>query len=593
MATINMNIKRAAAIACLSALVAGCDLEQNPVSATDSKSVFGTEAGLELYSNSFTEVLPSVGDMIHGDAMSDYAARRNVPEFVRPGAYTPSSLGSWSWGALRNINFFLVNNTGPEVRQEVRDHYNGLARFYRAWFYFDKVQQYGDVPWIDRPLDVDDEQLFAGRDSRDVVMTHVLEDLDFAIANIATETDASRTRVTKDVALALKSRIALFEGTFRKYHADGLANGLEGTADFWLQQAADAAAQVMERGNFSLHTGGGLDQSYRQLFSSETVQASEVMLTYVLDVDLGLRHDANWLYTSSTTGVGLSLIRPFIHTYLNIDGTPFTDRPGYQTMTFMEEVQGRDRRLEQTIRMGDFTRINAGVEVPSPPLFSQTLTGYHPIKWTVDDVGVDGGANNTNDIAIFRYAEVLLNYAEAKAELGTLTDADWAQTVGALRARAGITGGLTSLPTTVDPYLRSTWFPDIANPVILEVRRERGIELVLEGLRFYDIVRWKRGELMEKEWRGFYVPSVNEYMDLNEDGTPDVYFHLNSAPADRIPGVFYLDVSADPRVLSDGTSGELIWMNDIPRDWEEKNYLYPISEADLRVNAALGQNPGW
>ena len=593
MATIAMTRIRSAAIACLCMLAVGCDLEQNPVSATDANSVFGTEAGLELYSNSFAEVLPSVNEIVHGDAMSDYAARRDVPDFIRPGAYTPTNIGSWSWGALRNINFFLVNNQGPQVRQEVRDHYSGLARFYRAWFYFDKVQRYGDVPWIDRPLEVDDEQLFAGRDSRAVVMDHVLEDLDYAIANIATETNASRTRVTKNVALALKSRIALFEGTFRKYHAGGLASRLEGTADFWLQQAADAAAQIMNGGNFSLHEGGRPDNSYRQLFSSESAPSSEVMFTYVLDVDLGVRHEANWLYTSGTFGVGLSLIRPFIHTYLNIDGTRFTERPGYQTMTFMEEVKGRDRRLQQTIRMGAFTRVNAGVRVPSPPLFSQTLTGYQPIKWTVDDVGVDGGANNTNDVPIFRYAEVLLNYAEARAELGTLTAADWARTVGALRARAGITGGLSSLPAEIDPYLQSTYFPDITNPVILEVRRERGIELVLEGLRFYDIVRWKRGDLMEMQWRGMYVPALDRYMDLNEDGTPDVYFYLNNAPANRIPGVFYLDVSADPRVLSGGTSGELVWMNNVPRSWEEKHYLYPIAEADLRVNPALGQNPGW
>lgn len=95
------------------------------------------------------------------------------------------------------------------------------------------------------------------------------------------------------------------------------------------------------------------------------------------------------------------------------------------------------------------------------------------------------------------------------------------------------------------------------------------------------------------EWRGFYVPEVGEYMDLNEDGTLDVYFHFDNPPADQIPGVFYLDVSAEPRTLSEGTSGELVWLNDVPRVWEEKNYLYPISEADLRLNPNLGQNPGW
>lgn len=585
--------RRSAAIVCICALVIGCDLEQDPVSATDSRSVFGSEAGLELYSNSFVEVLPNVNDLIHGDGMTDYAAARTVPEFIREGAFNATTSSSWPWDALRNINFFLVNNEDERVPQDVRDHYNGIARFYRAWFYFDKVKRFGDVPWLDRPLDADDEELFAARDPRSMIMDHVLEDIDYAIEHIVTETDPSRTTVTKDVALALKSRIALFEGTFRKYHSGDLAAGLEGTVDFWLEQAADAAQQVMDRGNFSLHEASGPDDSYREVFSSELAVTSEVMLAFVHDVDLGVRHTANWRYTSGTFGVGMSLIRPFIHTYLNIDGTPFTDRPDYQTMTFMDEVRDRDKRLQQTIRLGDFTRVNAGVEVPSPPLFSHTLTGYQPIKWTVDDVGVDGGQNNTNDVAIFRYAEVLLNYAEAKAELGTLTDADWEQTVGALRRRAGITGGLTSLPTQADPYLQSTYFPDIADPVVLEVRRERGIELALEGHRFHDIVRWKRGELMEMEWRGFYVPELDEHMDLNEDGTPDVYFHRGNPPGNQIGGVFYLDVSADPRVLSDGAFGELVWMNNIPRVWEERKYLYPIPEAHLRVNPNLGQNPGW
>ena len=310
---------------------------------------------------------------------------------------------------------------------------------------------------------------------------------------------------------------------------------LGATANTWLQAAADAAQQVMDGGRFSLYTGGGTDNSYRQLFSSEIAPASETMLVYSEDGTLGVLHQANWDYTSATTGVGASLIRQFINTYLMIDGTPFTDIAGHDTLSFMTEVKGRDKRLQQTIRMGSYKRLNAGVLVPAPPAFTQALTGYMPIKWTVDDAGADVCACNTNDVAINRYGEVLLNYAEAKAELGTITAADWAKTVGALRARAGITGGLTALPTRVDPYLQSTYFPDISNPVILEIRRERGIELVLEGLRFQDLIRWKHGELMAMPWLGFYVPKANQLMDLNEDGTPDVYFYTGTAPtlADR------------------------------------------------------------
>src|SRR5690606_20445373 len=142
----------------------------------------------------------------------------------------------------------------------------------------------------------------------------------------------------------------------------------------------------------------------------------------------------------------------FIHTYLKLDGTPFTATPDYATRRFEEETQNRDKRLQQTIRTPGYTRLNSANRVAAPPAFTYTYTGYQPIKWTTDDVAADGGTNNTNAVSMFRYAEVLLNYAEAKAELGTLTSEDWALTVGALRSRAGITGGLQTLPTRVDPY---------------------------------------------------------------------------------------------------------------------------------------------
>ncbi len=200
---------------------------------------------------------------------------------------------------------------------------------------------------------------------------------------------------------------------------------------------------------------------------------------------------------------------------------------------------------------------------------------------------------------MFRFAEVLLNYAEAKAELGTLTADDWAKTIGVLRARGGITGGLTELPTVADPYLIANYFPGITDPVILEVRRERGIELCLEGFRFADILRWKRGELMHMEWNGFYVPELVTPMDLNEDGILDVAFYQGTKPTPAVSGVTYVDVSAtvsgktNPQLLKNGTSGELTWMNNITRKWEDKMYYYPIPATDLITNPNLGQNPGW
>jgi hypothetical protein len=590
------------------ALAAGCDsLEQNPVATSSKSAVFGSENGLALYTNSFYDWMPNANNLLQSESMSDYAARRDVPQFIRPGVYNPRvnditasgqyevvALGgnvNWQWTTLRSINYFLTNNTNEAIPERVRNNYNGIARFFRAWFYFEKVKRYGDVPWIDKPLDVEDPALYGPRDSRTVVMDKVLEDLDYAIANISATNDASRTLVTKDVALALKSRVALFEGTFRKYHPEF---SLQGTADKWLNEAVTSSKALIDGNRYSLYTGSGTGDSYRQLFIRDVPIAQEVMLTNLQSTPLAVRHMANWIFTSATTGVRFSFIRPFINTYLNIDGTPFTDTPGYQTKTFQEETKNRDRRLSQTIRTPGYKRIQSGAQIPGPPAFTYTYTGYQPIKWSVDDVAMDGGSLNTNAVHLFRYAEVLLNYAEARAELGQITNADWALTVGALRARAGITGGLTTLPTVADPYLTSVYFPGITNPVILEIRRDRGIELAMEGLRFYDIVRWARGPLMEMEWRGIYVPQANQNIDLDENGTPDVNFMFTNIPTNqRVAGVTYIAVSGQDFKLANGTSGEIVWRNDVPRKWEQKNYLYPIPEGDLLTNPELKQNPGW
>ena len=580
----------------------GCKkLNQEPQATASKKAVFGSEKGLQLYAGSFYNNLPSGADVVRADAMSDYGARTDVPSFLTASGFTPLQSSGWSWTALRNINYFLENNIDPNVPLNVRQNYNGIARFFRAIFYYDKVQRFGNVPWYGKTIDVSDSAMLKKpRDPRKLVMDSVLADLNFAASNITT-TDATRSLITKYVALAYKSRICLFEGTFRKYHAGqgGLAEGLEGTVNAWLQEAVDAATKVMNEGGFSLNTNGGTSASYRALFTSKQPVASEIILSNVADATLNVLNDANWYWTSATYGSRLSFTRTFVNTYLNIDGTPFTSNANYKTTPFVDEVKNRDKRLQQTIRMGSYTRVNGGTQEPAPPVFSYTYTGYQPIKWTLDDVYYDGGTRNDNSISLIRYAEVLLNYAEAKAELGTLTDADWAKTVGALRARAGITGGLTSKPTMVDTYLQTNYFPLISDPVILEIRRERGIELAWEGLRFADLLRWKRGDLLTNVWNGFYVPALNTPMDLNGDGKNDVLFYQGTAPA-AIPGVTFVNVSAtlpngstNPQRLTNGTYGEITWLSNVARVWEQKKYLYPIPTADLQLNPNLGQNPGW
>lgn len=582
-----------------------CDLTEAPRDTASEQAVFGSEQGLEVYVNSLYDWLPSANDVIRADYVSDYGARRDVPRLVRDGVSPTTdddtsqsgwdrvALGEdvhWEWDTLRDINFFLANNNSPDIPENIRDHYNGVARFFRAFFYFEKVKRYGDVPWIDEPLDIEDEKLFGGRDSREMVMENVLQDINFAIEQINTESDPSRTLITKDVALALKSRIALFEGTFRKYHSDGLASGLSGSADSWLSEAVSASQSIIDRGNFSIYEGAG-DLSYQQLFLTDSPNSSEDILAIVHDESIDVRHEANWILNSATTGVRFNLVRKFIHTYLNIDGTPFTSAANYETMTFLDEIENRDNRLYQTIRTPYYDSPRSGNENLRLADWAYTYTGYQPAKWSEPNKPLGEGSVNTNSVQIFRYAEVLLNYAEAKAELGTITDVDWSNTVGKLRSRAGIMSGLNSLPTTVDTHLQENYFPNISDPVILEIRRERGIELAMEGHRFYDLVRWKRGDLMEEVWTGLYIPEANKNYDLNGDGDPDVNFYTEE-PETREDGVTYINVTSDYQ-LTNGTFGELMWRSNVNKNWEDYYYLYPIPESDLLTNPNLGQNPGW
>lgn len=570
-------------------------LEQESVDTTNPNIAFSSEAGLKLYVTGFYAMLPSAAAIYSSDNMSDIIARKDIPDFYRDGAFGPVQSSGWSWSQLRNINYFLEHNTNEKVDEETRSNYNGIARFFRALFYFEKVKRFGDVPWIPTTLNVDDnEYLYAGRDSRVLIMKQIMNDLDFAIENIdSSSNDESRNYITKYVAAAFKSRIALFEGTFRKYHAN---YNLADSVSWFLQEAADAASIVMDEGGFSLNMEG--EEPYADLFVKDKVNKKEFILAASYDEKLGALHASNWYYTSSTYGDRLNLTRRFVNTYLKLDGTAFTNNSAYKTTSFPAELRNRDKRLAQTIRTPGYTRLVSDKNVAISPVFSYTYTGYQPRKWVTANSSSDNGQLNSNCIPIIRYAEVLLNYAEAKAELGTLTDLEWSKTIGLLRGRAGITGGLDVKPTIVDAYMQAQFFSSISDPTILEIRRERAIELALEGFRFYDMVRWKCGELMENEWRGFYVEALNTPMDLNEDGISDVVFYRGDKPT-ALPNVTYVNVSdevdgkSNEMRLSEGVKGEIIWLYGTGIIWDDKYYLYPIPEADRLINPTLGQNPGW
>jgi len=588
----DFNMKQILFIVLSVSVLYACRMEELPKAQLSKNVVFGSEEGLEMYVNSFYDVFPRRNTIF--SVPSYYAAWPTVTRYLNPGLFSPDDQGGWSWGTLRNINFFIVNNNDPALSQTVRDNYTGIARFFRAYYYFGMMTTFGDLPWIDKPLDVADPMLTAGRDPRTLIIDKIKEDLDFAIANISNKKNSGASTITSTVAAAFKSRVCLWEGTFRKYHTEV---GLQSSADQWLQEAVSAAQYVMDAG-YGIYTGSGVENSYHDLFAAKIPISQEVLYAVTFDGGLGIVHDGNHSWISATWSSTPALTKSFMNTYLMLDGTPYTDQAGYATKPFTEEFINRDHRVAQTIFTPGFKRITGGQGIPVPPDFTVGITGYQPRKFMLDDTRSDNVDVSDNNIILFRFAEVLLNYAEAKAELGTFTDDDWSKTVGKLRSRAGITGGLNAKPTSVDTYMQQRYFPDISDPVILEIRRERATELCLEGFDWNDVMRWKAGKLLEKKYDGIYIPQLEVLYDFSDDGKPDVVFSTDPNYVGP-QGVFTLFVGP---IMSNGAASNyqldddghtLIYLKTEQKVWEDKLYFHPIPALDLVKNPNLGQNPGW
>ncbi|HMR83863.1 MAG TPA: RagB/SusD family nutrient uptake outer membrane protein, partial [Niabella sp.] len=222
--------------------------------------------------------------------------------------------------------------------------------------------------------------------------------------------------------------------------------------------------------------------------------------------------------------------------------------------------------------------------------FNATMTGYQPIKW-MNIAAMDGSSQSYQDLLIFRFGEVLLNYAEAKAELGTLTQADIDMSVKRLRDRVGMPNlDIAGANANPDAY-QAAIYKNVngANKgVILEIRRERRIELVMENSnRWDDLMRWKEGHLLATPFKGMYFPSAGLY-DLDRNGTPELEIYSGAKPPET--GPYQLPVSE----LDRGTYGNIITNVNIAKTFNEnRDYLWPLPVEDLTLNTNLKQNPGW
>ena len=560
-------------------------LDRYPIAEISPENSFKTADDLRLYTNGFYEQLPSIRNIIDADLKTDNVLYSSIPDEQRSHErILPSETGSggWDWEDLREINLFF-DNYQRCTDEAGRDKYEGVARFFRAWFYFDKVKRFGDVPWYETVIQTGDiDLLYKARDSREFVVGKIIQDLEIAVDKLGDE--RASDQVTRWTALALLSRVCLYEGTFRKYHTE---LGIQGS-DTLLQKAYEAAGRVMDESGYTLYSTGNPDTDYRDLFAS-TLKEDEVILGRRYSLTLNQMHNVNY-YLTSRTQRDIGLTKDLVDSYLQLNGMPFTSKTGYATMEFYDEMQSRDRRLAQTIRSLGYQRI--GGTATLLPDFAATMTGYQLCKFLSDETQ-DGDGASYQDVAFIRYAEVLLNYAEAKAELGIITQDDIDRTIRLIRSRVSMPNlDMTSANQSPDAVLAAL-YPNVSGSnqgIILEIRRERRIELVMEGFRWDDLVRWKAGKLLEPHFIGMYFPSLGEF-DLDGDSAPDLMLYTGTAPSTtaaqsvEIGGVLQ---------LTDGDHGNLIGFKDNTKQFDEsRDYLYPLPTGDLLLNENLVQNPNW
>jgi len=567
-------------------------MNRTPEDEISEKTFFNTEGDLENYNNSIYNYVRASDVMCIShphwtfnqwfmDTWGDHIAHKRIGYLgrhrrIRSGHYEvqngPRNHGYKGWHIVREINYGLDNYHKADVPQETINKYAAEARFFRAWFYFNKVRLFGDVPWIGKPLNIDSDKLYAERMPREQAMDSILADINFAVEHLPEDwpsTSNNSGRFNKWHALFIKSRLSLFEGTWRKYHGGSNPNN-------WLQEAADAAKEIIENSPYGLYTNGDPKNDYHNLFTKLDHSGNpEVM--YWLEYKQGVETDGlvqgYWLLNQGVT-------KDMIDKYLCTNGEPpVTEEEGVNSLyegdkTIEDVFKNRDPRMRQTIlHPEDAEKYDFWPNLPQPQLLGmdgirKSSTGYFHIKYFRRDLHNMTWGQPTFPAIIMRYAEVLLNYAEAKAELGTVNQNDLDISINRLRDRAGMPHlELSDLPR--DPRR------NVDDPLIAEIRRERAVELLGEGLHYFDLLRWKLGS------------------ELRE---PDMGLRWDDDAKARYEGA-----EVEGSVIEDPITGEMKEYIDVykgqeaanPIFNEDQHYHWPIPLNNISQNDNLKQNPGW
>lgn len=504
-----------------------------------------------------------------------------------------SGASDWQTGYqnLRKVNYFFHNYKVPEA-QENEDvlSLKGEAYFLRAYWHFDLLRKFGSIPVMDAFWD--ENATIAGLQipakTRNEVARFILSDLVEAKNLLHSRGKYSGIRINKEAAMVLAMNVALYEGTWEKYHSSDDFASSTNESNYFLGEVINWGNELFGCGIDLYKTGQNPGDAFAALFNSKDLSGmGEVLLWRKYSSDEGVFHDVNGnlkagvVDSEGAAGITQSLV----DNYLNADGT-FIDPTNEKFKDFKETFEGRDPRLIQTVMNEGAKFASATTATPmhleeytdekkntiSPPKLAgdgntRSLTGYH-IRLGIDTTFVSG--NGETALPIIRYAEGLLAYAEAAAELEMWSDDIANKTLKALRERAGV----KYLAPAKDANF--TDFGYTLTPVLQEIRRERRSELALQGFRLDDLMRWKADKLIVgKRGKGAYV--CDESI-LFKSYSPDNQKRIRER------------LTLDDNKWADPMAGTL------PSGYQfhaDRDYLLPIPPSELELNKKLKQNPKW
>lgn len=568
-------------------------LDRLPETSLVTENFFRSPSDLALFVNKlYLSESPKYWDPGTDNVVA--SEKDEILDLIR-GNITPETVGGWFWPQIRELNYFLDNAGKAQGSQELINHYIGIVRMLRGLEYYERiVKRYSDGPWYEHVLkDTDTELLMKTQDPRTFVVDKIMEDLEFGVQNILPDIK-DRTVYNKWYAYGLLARIALHEGTFRKYHNE---LEIQSSADQFLEKAVSACEKIMANTtDFGIYTDGGVDAYGNMFISNNLSKCKEILLFKDFSYDLNLKHNVAKNVFSYNTDLSRSLMESYL---VRKEGkaVPFSSVDNYESKTLMETFEDRDPRYRQTFMYPGYIR--PGDAKPFIP--NLNLGGYTQIKFVPQDPQQNEWGCSYNDLPLMRLGEVLLIYAEAKAELGTLTQADLDKSINQLRDRVGMPHMVLS-ELTIDPTLEQQ-YPNVNSNLknaILEIRRERRVELACEGFRKDDILRWKVGKLLEMP-QGVYIAELNTVFDVTGDGVTDVGVFLNKEsvkPIYKKKVLYYLEEQGEKTgiSLSEGDHGYIILTNDItnPKKFiEPKYYYYPIPDKQFTYNPNLRQTIFW